>query len=293
MDRHVNYTIVGAFVLAGLVGIFAFLAWYAGSFDDRKYNHYTIHFSGSVNGLSEGGQVNYKGVDVGRITDIRFEPSRPDTIMVDVEVDTETPVTKTTDAQLKPKGITGVAFIELVTENLNAGPIERQPGQKYPVIEASSSTLDRLFDDVPEIIDNILKITEKLEAVINKENMEGLSQTLDNISRISQDVAAASAHFEEITQRVNGITVQAESVSASAQETAERTSELVARLDKVLARNENNVDRFFDEDLRQFSKLIEETRDAAAAVNALARELKDDPSSLIYKKQKSGVELPR
>ena len=30
-----------------------------------------------------------------------------------------------------------------------------------------------------------------------------------------------------------------------------------------------------------------------AAVNALARELKDDPSSLIYKKQKSGVELPR
>ena len=111
MDRHVNYTIVGAFVLAGLIGIFAFLAWYAGSFDDRKYDRYTIHFSGSVNGLSEGGQVNYKGVDVGRITDIRFEPSRPDTIMVDVEVDTETPVTKTTDAQLKPKGITGVAFI--------------------------------------------------------------------------------------------------------------------------------------------------------------------------------------
>ena len=26
MDRHVNYTIVGAFVLAGLIGIFAFLA---------------------------------------------------------------------------------------------------------------------------------------------------------------------------------------------------------------------------------------------------------------------------
>ena len=143
------------------------------------------------------------------------------------------------------------------------------------------------------ITDNILKITERLESVLNEENMEGLGDTLENISRISSDVSAASKHFEEITKRVNDITIQAEGVSSSARETAERTSELMTRLDKVLARNEGNVDRFFDEDLREFSRLIEETRDAASAVNALARELKDDPSALIYKKQNSGVELPR
>ncbi len=293
MDRHVNYSIVGLFVLFGLIGIFIFLAWYANTFDDRDYHRYTIHFSGSVNGLTNGGLVSYRGVEVGRILDIRFEKDRPEIIMVDVEVDNETPVTRETDAQLKPKGITGLAFIELVTENMTGPPLQRKPGQRYPVIVASSSALDRLFDDFPQIMNNVLKITTRLETLLDDGTMADFDGTISNVKDVSDRFALATENLGEMSQRIDRITSNVETMSVSSQDFIKRLSALTSRLDDLLARNENNVDRFLEKDLSAFSKLVEEMRETADSVSDLARELEQNPSAIIYKQQKSGVELPK
>lgn len=293
MDRHVNYSIVGLFVLLGLIGVFVFLAWYANTFDDRDYRRYTIHFSGSVNGLTKGGLVSYRGVEVGSILDINFEKERPEIIMVDVEVDNETPVTTTTDARLKPKGITGLAFIELVTENMSGPPLKRKPGQRYPVIVASSSALDRIFDDFPEIMNNILKITERIEKLLNENTMANFDSTITNVKDVADRFALATENLGDVSQRIDRITANVETMSVSSQDAVRRMSDLTSRLDRLLARNESNVDRFLERDLSEFSNLVEEMRDAATAVSDLARELEQDPSAIIYKKQKSGVELPK
>tara|TARA_Y100000031_G_scaffold99201_1_gene108660 strand:- start:6340 stop:7248 length:909 start_codon:yes stop_codon:yes gene_type:complete len=302
MDRHINYSIVGLFVLTGLIGIFIFLGWYAGTFDDRDYDRYSIHFPGSVNGLTNGGLVNYRGVEVGKIIDIRFEKDRPDIIMVDVSIDSQTPVSELTDAQLKPKGITGVAFIELVTENMSGPPIVRKEGQKYPVIEASSSTLDRLFDDIPKITHKILKVTERLDMILSEENARALenavasvSTTNEKFSAVADDISQAITDLDvkNLSAKLDNIASNVEGASADTRVALGKMSDLSTRMDRLLARNEGNVDRFLEKDLAEFSSLVVEMRAAANAVSDLARELEDNPSSIIYKQQQKGVEIPR
>ncbi|MGE4313326.1 MAG: MlaD family protein [Pseudobdellovibrionaceae bacterium] len=290
MDRHVNYTLVGLFVLIGTLGAFAFIGWYFGSFDDRSVNRYTIEFANSVNGLSVGGNVSYKGVEVGKIIDIRFEKSRPDTIMVDIEVDHQTPVTQTTDARLKPKGITGVAFIELVTDNMNAPPVKRKAGQKYPTIQASSSALDRLFDDVPEITKNILKISQRLEKVLANDNID---RSVENVAVVSENMAQATENLQELRNRVDSIAEKFDRTGTSAEASAAELEELLARIDELLARNERSIDHFLEKDLRSFSELMKNGQDAAESMTDLTDELKEEPSSLLYRKQDRGVELPK
>ncbi len=43
----------------------------------RHYTRYEIYFDGSVSGLSEGGQVRYLGVDIGRVARIRVDRAPP------------------------------------------------------------------------------------------------------------------------------------------------------------------------------------------------------------------------
>src|SRR5258708_34765199 len=82
MEREANYVAVGAFVL--LIAVMAALVvyWYSDSGDQRSYIRYEIYFDGSVSGLSEGGQVRYLGVDVGRVGRIRLDRRAADRVRV-------------------------------------------------------------------------------------------------------------------------------------------------------------------------------------------------------------------
>jgi paraquat-inducible protein B len=81
MAKKPSPTVVGGFVLGGLVLIVAAIAvWGSGRLFERKYR-YICYFPGSVNGLTIGAPVKYRGVPVGSVVEMRvqFEQSSEDT----------------------------------------------------------------------------------------------------------------------------------------------------------------------------------------------------------------------
>src|SRR5215470_6038267 len=70
----------------------------------------------SVSGLKVDAPVRYRGVDIGRVDSISFDPQQTGEIRVRIEVDPASPITKSTFAKLSYQGITGVAFIQLDEE---------------------------------------------------------------------------------------------------------------------------------------------------------------------------------
>jgi phospholipid/cholesterol/gamma-HCH transport system substrate-binding protein len=119
MERDANYAAVGAFVLVvALLGAL-FVYWYSDSREHRDYNRYEIYFTGSVSGLDRGATVRYLGVGVGRVVDIRIDPRDSGRVEVVVDIDSTTPVSEHTVAELQLQGVTGLLYIDLGEDRTN------------------------------------------------------------------------------------------------------------------------------------------------------------------------------
>src|SRR5262245_10490792 len=77
MARKASPTAVDAFILgSALLTVAAIAIWGSGRFFERRYR-YICYFPGSVNGLSVGAAVKYRGVPVGEVSGMRIHFEQP------------------------------------------------------------------------------------------------------------------------------------------------------------------------------------------------------------------------
>ena len=77
MSRKPSPTLVGAFVLgAAMLVVAAVAIWGSGRLFDRRFG-YVCYFPGSVNGLTVGAAVKYRGVRIGAVTGMRIRFQQP------------------------------------------------------------------------------------------------------------------------------------------------------------------------------------------------------------------------
>src|SRR5262249_57445714 len=139
MEREANYAAVGAFVLlVALVGAL-FVYWYSDTRERRTYRQYEIYFDGSVSGLERGAAVRYLGVGVGRVQQMRIDPRDAARVQVIVDIDSSTPISERTLAELQLQGVTGLLYIDLqrIRADVPLPPIP--PGIEYPEIPSTPS----------------------------------------------------------------------------------------------------------------------------------------------------------
>ena len=123
MERNAHYLIVGGFVAAVLTVATIMLIWLAGQYDSATYKRYIVYFEGSVNGLSEGSQVSYRGVHVGKVLSIRFDPDHPERITTVIEVEQSTPISTSSTVSLQAVGITGLSALAIKTKDTAGKPV--------------------------------------------------------------------------------------------------------------------------------------------------------------------------
>jgi phospholipid/cholesterol/gamma-HCH transport system substrate-binding protein len=192
MEKDANYFLVGLFVSLGLAALVVFLIWLAGVHHIGGYDRYTVYFTDSVGGLSTEATVKYKGVEVGRIVDMRLAPDRSDLIKVDIEVKEDTPVRADTQAKLEMQGITGVAHIELSTPNLDAPPPQTLAEEKFPVLKGTGSQLATFLDDLP-------KLSRQLSATLSAigEFSKGSTKTAESINKTADSIKGLTDKLKE------------------------------------------------------------------------------------------------
>ncbi len=295
MEKDAHYFIVGLFVSACLVAAIGFLLWLAGTHDTRHYDRYTVYFTDSVSGLNQGANVQYKGVQVGKVTDIQLAAGRNDLIKVDIEVSEDTPVRSRTTASLATLGVTGLVFIQLTTEPGDHAPPRRVQGEEYPVLDGSGTQLSKLFEDIPAINKQVLDITTKLNDILTGGNMAVMSITLHNIERMTRDmngllsdqnVANATTTLQNLSTASNDFGTTMERMNKA----ADQLEQTVKSLNHMIASNEGNINKFTDDGLRQITATTRETQEMVRSIRAVADKLKQNPSSVIYQPSYKGVE---
>ena len=132
METKANYVAVGAFVLACLIGLVVTILWLAGAQYSQEYAYYQTFFKGPVTGLGKGTITRYNGIEVGRVTDLVFDPNDPQSVIVTLQVQPNLNIREDSVASIESQGLTGASYVEISGGTKTSPLLVAKPGQKYP-----------------------------------------------------------------------------------------------------------------------------------------------------------------
>jgi phospholipid/cholesterol/gamma-HCH transport system substrate-binding protein len=250
MAKTSNF-MLGLFVTIGILLGAAAVLWWGASKYFQKGSPYVTYFDESVQGLQADSSVKYRGVDVGRVEQIRVAPDN-NLIAVVMKVQLQGDVEKNTVAQLKAAGITGIVFVELDRRNPDdpdlAPKLEFTPD--YPVIPSRPS-------QISQILTSIDAVMEKVRDVDFQEIFSQVKKELRDLSAQFQQTAKSMEGFFE------GPTTQ--SILKNVESATRRADKSLLRMEKILA--EGNLERIL---ARTESATVQMDRSMARVDKALA-----------------------
>jgi phospholipid/cholesterol/gamma-HCH transport system substrate-binding protein len=314
METRANYVAVGAFVLALLAGVVIAVLWLASVEFSRQFAFYDVFFTGSVAGLTQGSSVQYNGIQVGRVREIRIDPQNVQQVRVTIEVDQGTVIKSDAVASLEVQGLTGVAFIEITGGSQNAPPVAAHAGERYPVIASQPSGLQRLAASAPEALARLIDVAERVAAVLDDKNRAAIGETLDNVRRLSAvagaragdldsamgDAAAAIREFRgavaaahqtllDFDDLVGGKGDARETLRAIA-EASRRLDQLSAHVDAMVQEDRRPLHDFSERGLTELSQLLVDARTLVVSLNHIAEDLQRDPERFFFRNRQQGYQ---
>jgi len=189
MNNKVNYTLIGFFVLVGFVMILGFSYWLLKPSSKEEMQKYTIYFDESVAGLNLNAPVKYRGISVGKVINLRINPSNIEEVEATVDILKTTPIKETTVAKLTSQGITGLTYINLTLGANSAPLLKPKKGEKYPVIKSVPS----LFKDVEKSLGGI---SEQLSETLQKTNKFLDASNRNEVHKILLHTATVLEHID-------------------------------------------------------------------------------------------------
>ena len=309
MEREANYAAVGAFVLVVALAAALFVYWYSGTRVHRTYEHYEIYFDGSVSGLEQGAAVRYLGVRVGRVVDMRIDPRDAGRVEVIAAIESTTPISPRTIAELDLQGVTGLLYIDLQQSTAPQAPAV--PSLRYPVIRAAPSQFDVFMAGLPRLSAAAGGVIQRLNRLLSDRNIEDVSQSLENISQASRSLPATVRSVNELLVQLRTATVELTATAGSARNVmdtagpqivstvrrlnkmADNLTQATDQLDQMIAENRTDVRSFTHASLPEIESFVREGRAAAEDIRQLSESLRQNPSQLIYQPAPAGVEIPR
>jgi phospholipid/cholesterol/gamma-HCH transport system substrate-binding protein len=311
MEREANYAAVGAFVLLVTLAGALFVYWYSDTREHRDFNRYEIYFTGSVSGLEKGAAVRYLGVPVGRVNDLRIDPRDSSRAEVIVDIDSSTPVSEHTLAELQLQGVTGLLYIDLSEDRSGKALPPTVASLRYPVIRSTTSRFDVFLSGLPEVLAAVGTLVDRASRLLSDDNIAAVSSTVANFDKASRDLPrtlkdlnsliaelrGASAELSASARIAHGILQSVDpdvrAAAARLRVIADSLGDASSQLDKLIAENRQDIRSFTRQGLPEIERFVREGRAAARDIRELSNSLRDNPAQLLYQTPQRGVEIPR
>jgi len=314
METRAHFVLVGAFVLFLVVCAAIAVLWLARVEFQEKISYYDIYFTGSVTGLVAGSPVRANGVAVGHVTDVRLDPQDPTKVRVTVAVTGGEVIRTDSVAALEIQGLTGGAFVNITGGRVEAPPLTRQAGERYPVIASVQSGLQRVVQSAPEALTRLVELTNRVNEILNEQNRQAIAQTLDNMRRVSAavathsseidsaltDGAAALRELRQTLESANAILANLNQLASptgdistafrSVNETSRKIADVAQGLDRLLAENGPPLHDLTHNGFDQIESLVAQAQHLVQLLNRIAESLERDPTRLLYGDRREGYQ---
>lgn len=310
METRANHVLIGAFTLLLGLGAVLFALW-AGKYQSQAaWSEYEVIFREAVTGLSVGGVVQYNGIKVGDVRDLRLAPQDPRQVIARIRVRAGTPIKTDTQAKLTLTGLTGITLIQLTGGSPAAPLLQPQPGQDVAVIVADESALQKLLTSTEDIAATASNVLVRIDRVLSDENMERVGRIVADIETISGAVAGERDSIASLIADASRAAAELRTATAAAEagfrrldgtlegidrHLVERLPDLVQRLDRslaaleslglradaILAENRSAIASFGSQGLAQVGPAVTELRGLLRELTRLSERLRDDPGGAL------------
>lgn len=191
MEAEARYTYVGVAVLALLAALVAGIFWLRGVAGEGNFNRYAIYFEDqALDGLQVGGDVNLRGIKVGRVVDYALSGDKLNRVRVEVRVDKRVPVQTGSVAVVSRNFVTGIAGITLVNHALPTPPLTAAPsGGDLPVIAEGQSNLDEITGRVSQVGELAAGAISSFNQLLTAENRRDLMDTVRSLRELSNGLS--------------------------------------------------------------------------------------------------------
>jgi len=300
---------VGLFVAIALAAFLVATLWLTGKQGSEPTENYSMYFEKDVGGLMLGGPVFYLGVEVGTVTAMEIIPGDPMRVRVDAEVLKSAPVDTGTYASLAFQGITGIAVIKLNADPGKYEPLRRDKNSKSLVIAVRDTGFSALMAKAPNIVDKLDSVLVQINHILGEENREFVSGILGDLATVSSALASRedaireippllTRTIEELRSSLVQITSMADKLEPGLASTLESLGEATDSLAKMTGRmeawtsaNDVEMSAFMEDGLGQVPVLVADARRTLREIEKLVKDLREDPSALIYKPNEETVDV--
>lgn len=285
MENRAYALITGLFVIALGIAVVAAWVWLSGYGEERKT--YVVVSKDTVSGLAPQSTVSFRGVPVGQVESVGFDPARFPTVLIKIRVDRDIPVTRGTYATLRIQGLTGLTQIELDATGDDPAPLSTStddPGK----IPMRPSLINKLTDVGRDMIPNLNQLTVSLNRLLDETNRT-------HIRKILANTEVAAAQLVELETQTKAALEPLPALSRDARQTLKRIDTLVAGLDEIsgplkkLARNANQLsltgqsagEKFIHSTLPRVNTALDQLNRTTREIQQLTRHLRKNPQSLL------------
>jgi phospholipid/cholesterol/gamma-HCH transport system substrate-binding protein len=248
---------------------------------------------------------------VGRVIDIAIDPRDSSRVEVIADIDSRTPISAHTVAELQLQGITGLLYIDLLEDKTNRRMAPEVASLRYPVIRSAPSRFDVFLSSLPELVADAGQVVARANRLLADDNLNAVASALANFNRASNtlpqtlrevnaliaDLRGASAELSASARSARNVVDTVEpDVRAAAQrlhQIADNLNDATSQLDKVIAENRQDVRSFARDGLPEIERFVREGRAAAQDIRALSSSLRENPAQLLYQAPQRGMEIPR
>lgn len=297
MENKAHAMAAGIFVVALTAILIGLAAWLTR--DTGVRDAYEISTRETVTGLQEQAPVRFRGVDVGKVKRIGFDPQSTGNVLLRLEIDREAPLTQKTFAVLSQQGITGLAFIQLDDEAPGAPRLQPNEDQP-PRIPLKPGLLAKLEERGEAILNKIDLVAGRINILLADDNQKRFASALTNIDKAAASTQQLAERLDKtVTQKLDPALAEAGPAMRSVRNSADAIGKTAADFGVTARRlNEKDgpmdrladgaqalshaADSFNAATLPRINRVTEDTQRAVRQLGRAVTSINDNPQSLIW-----------
>lgn len=310
MYSRVNYTVVGIFVLVFGTGVIWFAFWLAKYGMHREFDTYKLLMTESVTGLSKDSVVKLRGVDIGRVREIRIDPQNIERIEVFIEIKRGVPIKEDMVAYTKMLGVTGLLSIEIGGGTNSAKTLK--PTEEYiPIIPTAPSLFEKAAKGLGSLNEQLIALLERSQELLSSQNIETVTKILNHTEEITaqgeaiekkamisleevdktlkefrDSMANLSKNFEEATRDFKHMQKDFAGIKDATIPAIDKLMQTTENFNRVTLKVERSLDRGDYSVKKIFEPMIVDIGILSEQLNDLSKEFEESPNDILFKSRK-------
>nr|WP_315480524.1 MlaD family protein [uncultured Rhodoferax sp.] len=313
MENKSHAFAAGAFVLVVAALLTALTVWLTRDTSEQRV--FEISSPEGVTGLQPQAGVRFKGVLVGRVTDIALDTVQRGNVLLRIAVNEQAPITQSTFATLGFQGVTGLAFVQLDDKGESPAPLAAT-GSTPARIPMRPSMVARFTEQGGNLLTQMEQASGRVNTLLDAENQKALMGAIQQMGQAAANVSTLARRADQVLGAQGGadamslprMVAQADATLKSMQATSERLgasadavrtsasefqrmsrrmNEPGGTLDKISQSTESLAHTSRQVNAQLLPRLNRATDDTARAVRQVGRAadaVGDNPQSLLWGK---------